>query len=342
MSGGAGRSAGALSRILRVAGVAVAIAILVFVVVAARPGEVWNALKEVEGGKPWAVIGLNVVVVALFTARSRLLLARMGHVVPLRILVPVSVLGNVAGALTPGGSGEVLRAAALQRSSGLRLGEAVTLVAYERVLSTYLLLLSTLACLAIAGLPVLVAAAAVLSCCVFVLLPWLCAVALLPRLPAAASIDGGGLPRTALRYGLQLANEIQSLLRSPGLLVAWSALTVASFAVVAWQFQLVAASLGVPIDVVDGWIAFGGSGVASILSVLPLGLGVGDGSIAAIIHQIGDVPFQRATATAVLIRATVTLPLILLAVLSYLYLLRVAPPSAPLTQGEGGRLPGDG
>lgn len=317
------------ARLLRYVSAALALGVLVFVIVTAKPGEVWDALKNVEGTRPWVVIALNLVVVALFTARSQLILVRMGHAVPLQVLVPASILGNVAGALTPGGSGEILRAAALQRSAGLRLGDAVTLVAYERVLSTYLLLLSTLACLALSGLSTAPAAVVVAVCCLLVLLPWVCAVVVLPRLPRADQVAGGGFVRQVLRFGLQLAAEIQVLLRNAGLLVVWSALTVVSFGVVALQFELAAESLGVSIDLLDGWVAFGGSGVASIISLLPLGIGIGDGSIAAIIQHTGDVPFDLATATAVLIRATVTLPLIALAVASYFYLLRFTAEAAP-------------
>jgi uncharacterized protein (TIRG00374 family) len=316
---GATRSTG---RILRYASAVLAIGVLAFVIVTAKPAEVRDALKDVEGSRPWLVIALNLVVIALFTARSQLVLNRMGHSVPLHVLIPASILGNVAGALTPGGSGEILRAAALQRSAGLRLGDAATLVVYERVLSTYLLLLSTLACLAISNLAAGLAIAIVIVCCLLVLLPWLSAVVILPRMPAPDRVDGTGLFAKVLRYGLQLASEIRILLMNAGLLVVWSVLTLASFGVVALQFQLAARSLNVPIDVLDGWIAFGGSGVASIISLLPLGLGVGDGSIAAIIQETGNVSFDRATATAVLIRATVTLPLIALAIASYLYLQR--------------------
>jgi uncharacterized protein (TIRG00374 family) len=319
---------------LRYISAAIALGVLVFVIVTARPAEVWDALKHVEGTRPWIVIALNLVVIALFTARSQLVLTRMGHAVPLKVLVPASILGNVAGALTPGGSGEILRAAALQRSAGLRLGDAVTLVAYERVLSTYLLLLSTLACLALDNLAAAPAAVVVILCALLVLLPWLCAVLVLPRLPRSDQIEGASFPRVVLRLGLQLAAEIRVLLMNAGLLVVWSVLTVVSFGVVALQFELAARSLGIDIGLLDGWIAFGGSGVASIISLLPLGVGIGDGSIAAIIQHAGDVPFDLATATAVLIRATVTLPLIALAVASYFYLLRfTAEAEAPAANG---------
>jgi uncharacterized protein (TIRG00374 family) len=323
-----------VTRLLRYASIIVGIFVLLFIIVTAKPAEVWEALRDVKGTTAWAVILLNLPVVALFSLRSHLVLRRMGHRVPLHVLVPASILGNVAGALTPAGSGEILRATALQRSAGLRLGDAVTLVAYERVLSTYLLVLSTLACIAMTSLAPPTAAVVVVACSMLALLPWLFAMVVLPRMPGADAVTGSGLMHKVLRYGLQLAFEIRVLLTSAFLLVAWSLLTLATFAVIALQFELAARSIDVKIGLLDGWIAFGGSGVASIISLLPLGLGIGDGSIAAIIHEAGDVAFDRATATAVLIRATVTLPLIALAVASYFYLLRFNTASVPVADAE--------
>lgn len=332
---------GGRARMLRYLGFLIAAAVLAFVIIAARPAEVWKALGDVQGTKPWLVIALNLVVIALWTARSMLLVRHMGHRMPFSVLLPVTILGNVAGSLTPGGSGEVLRAAALQRSAGFRLGESVTLVAYERVLSTYLLGLSTLASLALISLGAGLAAVVVLACLVFAFVPWVCAVLLLPRLPASSAVEPAGLPRKLLRYGLALAEELRVLLVSLPLLLAWSVLTVLSFAVIAWQFSLVAGSLAVDLDVLQSWIAFGGSGFAAIVSLLPLGIGVGDGSIAAIIHQAASVPFERATATAVLIRATVTLPLLLLAFVSYVLLQRMARPGqSTAAEGRQGTQPG--
>ncbi len=310
------------ARIFRYLGFVIALAVFASVVVAARPADVWDALGQVEGSKPWIAVALNLVIMLLWTLRSMLVLRQMGHSITLPVLLPVTVLGNVAGSLTPGGSGEVLRAAALQRSAGLGFGESVTLVAYERVLSTYLLLLSTVACLSLVSLSAAAGVAVAAVCAVLVLAPWLSAVFLLPRLPAAPEVAGAGLPRKLLRYGLRLATEIQGLLVSLPLLLAWSALTVASYGLVALQFQLIAASLGVHIDLLEGLVTFGGSGFAVIASLLPLGLGVGDGSIAAIINQLAGVPFERATAVAVLVRAAITLPLLAAALLSYMYLMR--------------------
>lgn len=309
------------SRSLRIAGFAVAFAVLAFVIAAADPAAVWDVLGEVDLPLALVIVLLNLPLLALFTLRSRLVLSHMGFELPFAVLFPVSVLGNVAAAVTPAGAGEVLRANALRRAGGLGLGSSVAMVTYERVLSTYLLLLSTLALLAVTSLDGAARAAVVAACAGAAFLPWLSAVVILPRLPASQSVTGGGPVHRLLGYALVLAEQIRVLLVSLPLYLAWSSLTLASFAVVALQFTLAARSIDAGLAFADAWVAFGGSVAATIASLLPLGLGVGDGSIAAIVNHAG-VPFERATAVAVLVRALTTLPLLLAALASYAYLQR--------------------
>ena len=314
-------------RFFRLLSLVVALVVLTFVIVTANPREVWETLKRVEPGTAVATMLLNLPVVALFTLRSRLVLDRMGYSVPLSVLAPASVLGNVAGALTPAASGELLRASALQRNAGLSFQDGLSLVAYERLFSTYLLALSTLACLAATSLAPAAGIAFALVCAGCALLPWALATFIVRELPSAESIRRPGLVFDVLRYVLGMAGQVWSLLKDLRLTAGWSTLTVLSFALVALQFHLAARSAGVELDLLDAWVTFGGAGLAAIASLLPLGLGIGDGSIAAIITATG-VPFDEATAVAVLIRATVTLPLIVLAAASYFYLLRSAPASS--------------
>ena len=60
--------------------------------------------------------------------------------------------------------------------------------------------------------------------------------------------------------------------------------------------------------------------LAGILTFLPLGLGTMDATLAALVGTIQS-DFSAGAAVAVLMRATVTLPLGLAAVASYLYLM---------------------
>ena len=61
-----------------------------------------------------AVLALNVPIVALWVVRSHWVLARLGYRLPLISLAAVTTVGNVAGTLTPGGAGDVLRGVALK------------------------------------------------------------------------------------------------------------------------------------------------------------------------------------------------------------------------------------
>ena len=321
------------ARLLRLASVSIALLAMAIVLLTAHPREIWENLRGVEIATLVLVALLNLPVCALFTLRSRLVLKRMDCYVPIRMLLPVSVLGNVAGSLTPAASGEFLRAAALQRSGGMTLSAALTVVAYERLVSTYLLILSTLACVALATLSPAVAVAIIAACAALGTMPWLAATLLLPRLPGAASIEGEGLVARPLRYVLTMVEAVRGLLQDPLLLLAWSVPTLASFGLVALQIHLLARAAATHVGFVDAWTAFGGSGVAAIASLLPFGLGIGDGSMAAILQSTG-VELGRAAAIVVLVRAATTLPLVLLATISYVYLNHetvadTAPPKAP-------------
>ena len=324
------------SKLLKLVSVAVALLVLAFVLLTAHPREIWENLRGVDAGLLVLVALLNLPVCALFTLRSWLVLKRMGHDVPGAVLLPASVLGNVAGALTPAASGEILRATALQRSGGIALSDALTMVAYERLVSTYLLVLSTIACVALASLSMVAGVAVAVVCVALTLVPWLAATLILPRLPRADSINGVGLVAQGMRYGLAMVDAVRVLLKDLRLLLTWSVPTLASFALVALQFHLVARAAGAHLSFVDAWTAFGGSGVAAIASLLPFGLGIGDGSMAAIFARTG-IALERGAAIVVLIRAAVTLPLVLLATLSYAYLSRrtFATPAQPEAPSAG-------
>lgn len=304
---------------LRLLSFGVAALILAFVLITADPREIWQTLKAVQRGAIGAVILLNLPVLALFTARSLLVLRRMDHTMPLPVLASASVLGNVAGALTPAASGEVLRAGALQRYGALTLQDAIALVAYERLFSVYLLVLSTVACLALSGLSIGLGTAVAILCGAGGLFPWTLARFLVPRLPDPTVISGNGWLFTGLRYLLSMSAQVWALLKDLRLTLCWSSLTLVSFGLVALQFRLLARGAAADLSFLDAWVTFGASGIATIASLLPLGLGIGDGSIAAILHATG-IPLDRSTAIAVLVRAAITLPLVLMAGASYVYL----------------------
>jgi uncharacterized protein (TIRG00374 family) len=315
---------GRSQRYFPVLSLVVAVVVVGLLLATADPRQVWQTLKSVDRAPAQAVVLLNLPALALLIARSILVLRRMGAPVALRVVVPASVLGNVAGALTPAASGELLRAAALQRGGELTFQAGLSLVAYERLLSSYLLAITTLVCLALSSLPVTVGITVAFLGAGCALLPWLVARFIAPTLPSATSVGGQGIVQRALGYLLGMANQVWSLLKDLRLTVYWSALTLATFAIVALQFRLAASSASADLSFVDAWAAFGVSAFAGILSLLPFGIGIGDGSTAAFLNVTG-IPLEQATAIALLIRALVTLPLVIIAAGCYVFLTRSVP-----------------
>jgi uncharacterized protein (TIRG00374 family) len=307
-------------KLTRLLAYAVAAAVLVAVLLTVDFAEVWRALKRTDPALLAAILLLNPLVLALFVLRTALVLSKLGRAVAVRVLAPVTVLGNVAGALTPAGSGEYLRATAFERNAGLPFQEGVGVVLFERTLSTYLLILSTLAMAAIGNLNTAPAAVVVTLCLLGVFLPWLIALVVLGRI---ASPEGSRPVSRVLAYAVTLARQVRFLLVDLRLVLTWSAITLVTFALLAAQFALVARSIDVHLSMVDAWVAFGGSGLTIILSLLPFGVGIGDGSLAAILHSTG-VPLDESAAIALLVRGAITLPQVGFAVLAYGYLERIA------------------
>ena len=326
-------------RLISFAGFLAALAVLAFVTIAADPPEVWRALREVDSGPVLAGILANIPIALLFTLRSLLVLRRLGHSVPLAVLAPATVLGNIVGALTPAASGDILRITALQRNSSLTMTEAATLVVYERLVSVYMLMLSTAVALALTTLSVPLGALAIAAGLLLALLPWLAARFILPSIPPPSLVSGDSLVSRVLRQLLMMAGQVWLLLKDLRLLIAWSVLTVASFALVSLQFLLAARSAGMHLGLFDAWVAFGGGALAAIASLIPLGLGIGDGSIAAIIHATG-IPLQSATAITIVIRGTITVPMLGLALMSYIFLSRRKAISDSTSPADAAR-PGD-
>src|SRR5688572_471261 len=75
-----------------------------------RPAELKQAMSQVEAAPLFYVLALNVPITLLVTARSYIVLKRLGYMLSPRVALSTSLLGYVAGSLTPGGSGELLRA----------------------------------------------------------------------------------------------------------------------------------------------------------------------------------------------------------------------------------------
>jgi hypothetical protein len=187
---------------------------------------------------------LNVPIFLLAPLRSVLVLRRLDRRVSFRHLVPATVVGYIAGSFTPAASGDLLRAGALRATAGLELDRGIALILYERAISIYLLGGSVVTWLALRDLPEAGRVIAAIAFALGVLLPWAVGRFLLVHLPQPDGIAGAGRFATFARKLLAMAANVRFLLLDLPLLLAWSALTLAIFAVIALQLLCIARSIG--------------------------------------------------------------------------------------------------
>jgi uncharacterized membrane protein YbhN (UPF0104 family) len=243
-------------------------------------------------------------------------LQHLGRPISRGLALSTSLLGYVAGGLTPGGSGEVLRARALASHAGVPTSDGVTLVVYERLLSAYLLVVTTSLFVMVRSLHGAWWALPLLFGATAIGLPWLLALHVLPRLPSDASVAGNRLLQRALRCLLWLASRLRLMFADLRLMLLWSACTLSIFALISAQFLLLVSSVGAVVGLDETWITFGTSQIAGIVSLLPLGLGVTDASLATVLHT-QSLTLAQASLVALLVRATITLPLLAATMVAY-------------------------
>jgi uncharacterized protein (TIRG00374 family) len=312
------------STALRLLQMAIALAVAGLVAWQTDQDELWSVLREAD---PWlmlAALALNLPVLLLAPLRSSLVLRRFGRRVEAAVFVPGTIVGLVAGGMTPGAVGELARVSIMRDRAGVPASETTSLVLFERTASFYILTLGTAAVAAALALPEALGAVLVIAAVALLMLPWLIAVGLLPLLPGEERISGAGIRSRVARGMASMAGRVRNLFGDWRLLLAWSALTLAMFALTTTQYWLLVRSVDADLSLSRVWVAYGVSAVATIVTLLPFGLGVGDGSLAAVLHRLGTT-FEQGAAVAVLVRATVTLPLVLVALLFYLALLRRGP-----------------
>ena len=309
-------------RRLRIIHLSVAAVIIGLLVWKAGTTDIRGALREMNPRLFAAAFALNVPLLALFPLRSQLVLKRLGAEVPFRVLVPTSILGSIAGSMTPASSGELLRTAILRTHADLNIEDGLALVAYERVLSVWMLTVATAASVPLLFMdrPLSLAIAAAF-------LPLFAAPLLaryvLGRLPDAADDHPrSGRIGAFIRSVQRVAGRLRLLLGDGRLLVTWSLMTVVMFAIATAQLWLLTRSLSHHVNPGEAWVAWGGSQIAAIVSLLPLGLGSLDGSLAAILHRFG-LTLDQGAATALLLRLAVTIPYTVAAIACYAYLQRL-------------------
>jgi uncharacterized protein (TIRG00374 family) len=292
-------------------------AILGLVLIRLEPSDFGDAITSVDLSAFVGATLLNVPILLLATLRSRLVLARMNHSVELRLLLASVTLGFAAGSLTPGASGEVLRADALNVRAGIGLRDGLTLVVFERGMSFYLMTLAGLAATALILLPLIPAAGAMVLIFVLAALPLILGPLL--RLLPAQDENAGSLLQKVLYLLRGLPARLGDVAEDRWIVGVWSALTLAMFFIIAAQFWLLAEGLGGGLSLIEALIAFAASQVAAIISLIPLGLGAMDGTIAGVSSRSG-MSDDDALALAILVRMASTLPLVAAATVSYFYL----------------------
>ena len=237
--------------------------------------------------------------------------------------MPMTAFANTINNLTPGSTGEVVRAWLLRAHHGVPYAIGAAVIVVERVVAiVYMAASATVAWVGDSlglswplqvGLVVLVAAS-----------PGM--VYALGFRPAAAL---GGLPlgrvlgsdrwirvRSAL---VRVDGTIALLLTNPRRLAVFAFTTALVFSIYTAQLWLVAWSVGIALDPVAAWGALGLATIAGVLSLLPFGLGATDLVLAYLLASLG-VPAAAAAAIAFGYRLVSTLPLGLLGAVSYAWL----------------------
>lgn len=279
-------------------------------------GRVWEL--------PGTVRGLN-----WWVARSRWVLVRLGYRLPGLSLLAVTTLGNVAGSLTPGGAGDLLRWGALRDRLELPGQAAASAVLYERLYIPLLLAISLLMAVAFSsmGASLLVVLLIVASTVTVVassrLYPLAGAVIVRVAQARARRVrpSGGGW----LAALAQVSRSLSSLFDDLGLAVRFVAATLAVYGLTAMQAWVILNALGGgDVGLAGAWLAYATASLTGMLSTLPGGLGLWDAAMAFSLAA-GGVEMDTAVATAMLLRALSTLPLGVGAIASYGYLARGSP-----------------
>ncbi len=289
--------------------------------------ELRMAIGDVDLWFVAAAFLLNVPITTLYVVRSHGVLVRLGHRVERHVLVPAMILGNVAGSLTPGSSGEILRAAALRGHSQIPAADGAALVLFERGVSLYMMAL----CTAIAGIFVALplGIALVVSA---VVLPLFAVPAfgpvLLRALPTANEAQATSLVARAIGQVSQAKDRVSWILEDRRLFVTWATFTLIVLALSALQVWLLAHGIADTVSPAEASFAFFACQLAGIASLLPLGLGAADGSLAALLRRFG-LTFEQGAAAAVLLRMIVTIPFGIMAILCYVYLQRLSKSPQP-------------
>jgi len=287
---------------------------------------VWEASEILQSPSPLPLavaVLLGAGIVVLWALRSRDLLGATGHPVRLGPLLPMVAFANTINNLTPGSSGEVVRAWLLRAHHGVPYATGAAVIIVERVVAIGYMAASALVAWVGYGMGL----ALPLQLALFVLVAVSPGViyalgfrpaAALGHLPLAGvlGVDRWARVRSALA---RIDGTVAAILTTPRHLAVFAVTTTLVFAAYTAQLWLVAWSVGITLDPVAAWGALGLATVAGVLSLLPFGLGATDLVLAAMLTSLG-VPPPAAGAIAFGYRLVSTLPLGLLGTASYAWL----------------------
>lgn len=296
---------------------ALGLALLALLVIFQIRGQGFGAsLSQLNAGTIVAVLLLDVLVLLLATFRSHLLLRSLGYHLSRPLLFSSVTLGFVVGSITPAATGELLRVEALRMHGGVARQDSLAVIAFERVVSFYLMVMLALASGAVVLLPLGLALFSAAGLLALTFLPILMLSSIQQRLRVNKA-DRSSRNRI-ITYLWELADRFEQLADNRYAVASWLLTSIALLGVVAVQFWLLARGIGSGIGFELALFALTGSQVLGIVSLLPLGVGIADGSVVGILSpRLGS---EGALAVAVMVRATITLPMIALAGAAYLYL----------------------
>lgn len=301
----------------RVAGV-VGVAVLGVLVWRAGPGQVWSALRTLSLPALVLAIALNVPITLVRNLRTRLVLRSLGHRVGWWSLTRTQLAGQTLSNLTPAAGGDLVRAWMWRRDDGVPGASGVAVVVYERVLSLVLLLGAGAAFFA----PTIAGPGATVTVCIGAAL--LIATPFVVARIAPARRAASGLLTLAARLPFlrtrtdplrRMGTAVGSLARDPALLGTFTATTLAVFVLSGLQIWLL--TEGLIREVPEPTLAaatgiYGLSQAGGSLSALPFGIGPADAIVVGLLLRTG-MAFGLGTTVALLLRATVTLPIALAA-----------------------------
>ncbi len=292
----------------------------------ARVWELGDTLGDFSAWAALCVVLLNLPATAILAVRTHFVLRRLGYDASPLSLLPISALGNVAAVVTPGATGDIIRAPFLKGHHAVSYSDSFATIVYERSYSFCILCFSTLLVVAWNVAPDAIRIAIPVVGLLVLAVPPLAATALL--LVSGWVGRAGSTPPWFLRplsRGLSLGEgrwvqSLATLLRDLRLSLLFAVLTTAIFATLVAQLWIISDSVAVRLSAGQAAVALGASVAAGIASFLPLGLGVLDWTLTALIQQAGAT-VASATSVAILYRATNSLPAGLLGLIGYAYLI---------------------